>query len=201
MVFAADNSAARDAASKRESLDAQVLARALEDHLPAITAFLRLRAGGRMRKYESISDLAQSVCREVLTDLADLPAPSVDELRVWLYKAAERKLFDKHRYWRAAKRDPQRVQALSPDITAENCVFQDRGAAAWRSPSAIVGREEDLSRFENAYSRLSLEHREVLLLARILGLAHADIARLMGRSESAARMLLTRALSQLTRFC
>jgi RNA polymerase sigma factor (sigma-70 family) len=47
---------------------------------------------------------------------------------------------------------------------------------------------------ELAFDRLPDDYREVITLARIVGLSHAEIARQMGRGEGAVRMLLSRAL-------
>ena len=47
---------------------------------------------------------------------------------------------------------------------------------------------------EAAFDSLPDDYREVITLARIAGLSHAEIARQMARSESAVRMLLSRAL-------
>ena len=59
-----------------------------------------------------------------------------------------------------------------------------------------IGREE-VERLESALDRLSDEHREVIILARIIGLPHADIAEQMDRTASATRKLLGRALTKL----
>jgi len=42
----------------------------LHRYLPGLRAFVRLRASPAVRAKESASDIAQSVCREVLEDLA-----------------------------------------------------------------------------------------------------------------------------------
>ncbi len=57
--------------------------------------------------------------------------------------------------------------------------------------------QEQLAQLEAAFDRLSPDHREVLTLARIVGLPHREIAEVMGRSEAACRILLYRATAQL----
>ena len=42
--------------------------RLLEEHLPRLRAFIRLRTNQAIRARESCSDLVQSVCREVLEE-------------------------------------------------------------------------------------------------------------------------------------
>lgn len=56
---------------------------------------------------------------------------------------------------------------------------------------------EECEQLESAFERLPGEYREVLLLARIVGLSRAEIGERMGRSEGAARALLFRAQARL----
>ena len=56
---------------------------------------------------------------------------------------------------------------------------------------------EQAERIERAFQGLPPDYREVILLSRIVGLSRAEAAREMGRSESAVRNLLHRALAQL----
>jgi RNA polymerase sigma-70 factor, ECF subfamily len=57
---------------------------------------------------------------------------------------------------------------------------------------------EELGRLEAAFARLDADYREVIVLARVVGLSHAEIAARMGRTESATWNLLARALAKLS---
>jgi RNA polymerase sigma-70 factor (ECF subfamily) len=65
------------------------------------------------------------------------------------------------------------------------------------SPSRNARREERFDRLEASLERLSADHRQVIRLARIEGLKIKEVARRMGRSESAVKNLLLRALREL----
>jgi RNA polymerase sigma-70 factor (ECF subfamily) len=65
------------------------------------------------------------------------------------------------------------------------------------SPSKALRRTERFERLETALAKLSSDHRQVILLARIEGLAIREIARRMARSEDAVMQLLSRALKKL----
>jgi RNA polymerase sigma-70 factor (ECF subfamily) len=65
------------------------------------------------------------------------------------------------------------------------------------SPSKGIRRNERLDRLEAALGRLSEDHREVIILARLRDLPIKEIAKRMGRSADAVSMLLLRALREL----
>jgi RNA polymerase sigma-70 factor (ECF subfamily) len=67
------------------------------------------------------------------------------------------------------------------------------------SPSRGLRREERFERLEKALGSLSPDHRQVILLSRIEGLQIQEIAGRMGRSTSAVKNLLLRALKELKR--
>lgn len=181
--------------STRRGGRADHLAEVLESQLPRLMHYVRTQLGAKLRSRESVSDIVQSAAREVLEDLQTLPTPSREELRAWLFRAAERKLIDKARYWNAERRDPN-LEERRPDGADE--AHGDRRRPMDQRPSTALHVGEELERLEQALGSLSPEHREVILLARILELPHATIGQLMDRSEGATRMLLVRALTRLT---
>lgn len=58
---------------------------------------------------------------------------------------------------------------------------------------------EDVARLERALLRLPEDQRQVVSMARLLGMPHKEIAEVLGRSEVACRMLLRRGLVGLAR--
>ncbi|MCC6782531.1 MAG: hypothetical protein IT457_06785, partial [Planctomycetes bacterium] len=68
--------------------DREAAAELLTPHLPALRAYLRLQASPLIRARESVADLMQSVCREILQDLAAFDATDESSLRRWLFVAA-----------------------------------------------------------------------------------------------------------------
>ena len=65
------------------------------------------------------------------------------------------------------------------------------------TPERGLRREERFVRFERAYYTLSPEHQEVIRLVRLEGLQVTEVAKRLGRSQSAVRHLLLRALEKL----
>jgi RNA polymerase sigma-70 factor (ECF subfamily) len=172
--------------------DAGAVEELLALHLPALRAFVRVRMGAPLRARESSSDLVQSVCREILTQLERFQHPSEAAFKHWLFTTAERKIADRLAYWNAQKRgglEPPGERALQELFEAYKSVS---------SPSSLVARAEEVRRVEAAFDELSPEHREVIALAHFVGLSRAQIGAQMSKSEEAVRGLLFRAMARLS---
>lgn len=166
----------------------------LERHLPGVLAFVRVRAGARILARESSLDLVQSACREVLADLSRYDYRDEAGFRHWLYLSAERKILERARRDGREKRGGGR-EALTISAAEEDLLRRSWTGAV--SPSGAAIAREEIEQMELAMSRLSEEHREVILLARFVGLSHAEIGERLGKSERAVTSLLHRALAQL----
>ncbi len=157
--------------------------------LPNVTAYLRLRAGPALLARESTSDLAQSVCRDILEKAGDFRFGGETEFRMWLFTTAKRKLADRHEYWGAQKR-------AGEPATLDDAVALDAYPSIC-TPSVHAGAREQLERVEAAIRKLSPDKQQVVMMSRLMGLPHAAIAEQLGRSEGAVRVLLSRALADL----
>ena len=171
--------------------DAEAVRALVEDHLPRLRAFVRLRCGAALRARESASDLVQSACRDVLANLDGFRWEGEAAFRSWLYTAAARKVADRAEYWQAQRRDAARD---APDERALLEVYR-RSA----TPSQVAMGRESLERIESAFDELPDDYREAVVLSRVLGLPRAEVARRMGRTEVSVRHLLFRGLAQLGR--
>lgn len=170
----------------------------IERYLPGLRAFVRLRAGRVLRAKESESDLVQSACREVLQKMGTFQYRSEARFKQWLYRTAERKIVDRARYYKAQKRDA--AKEVRPNLegsSAHDAQLLDF-YRNFSTPSRAVIAKEDLQRIESAFDRLPEDYRDVITLSRIVGLSHKQIAEEMDRSEGAVRMLLYRALAELS---
>jgi RNA polymerase sigma-70 factor (ECF subfamily) len=164
-----------------------------ERNLPALVAYLRAKVGGELAERESVRDLAQSVCREVLRDLDQLQFRAEEQFRAYLFLQAARKVVDRYRYHKQEMRDPARAEPL-PTESQEAAVF---GSYASLTPSRAIGAKEDLTRVEQALQLLPEQQRDAVLLSRIAGLSYQEISRQKGISEAAVRGLVARGLARL----
>ena len=160
----------------------------LEEHLPALRAYIRHRADKLVSRKESLSDLVQSVCREVLEHMDRYEHPSSEGFRQWLFRTAERKIIDRYRYYTADKRDAGRE--IEDALAA--------GPPLFHTPSRDAMAREDLAAAEAAFQRLPEAMRSVIVLSRMQGLSHAEIAHKLQRSEGAVRNLLYRGLAAIS---
>ena len=172
--------------------DSDALELLLEQHLPRLRGFVRLHSGGLLRAREESSDIVQSVCREILTHMDRFQYPSEAGFRQWLYLTAVRKIRHRYRYWLTEKRDTDRD--VAPTVSAVDLVAC---YGSFCTPSREVAAREEISRIEAAFDRLKEEQREVILLAKVVGLSRAEIGERLGKSEAAVRTMLTRALTRL----
>ncbi|MBL8755027.1 MAG: sigma-70 family RNA polymerase sigma factor, partial [Planctomycetes bacterium] len=84
--------------------------------LPALRTFVRLRMGKALRAKEDSCDIVQSVAREVLQHGDRFQHGGEAGFRDWLFTTAHRKVVDRLRHWRTAKRQSHRDTALPPEL-------------------------------------------------------------------------------------
>jgi len=166
----------------------------LQDYLPRVRAFVRMRMGHDLRQREAASDIVQSTCRRVLAhDGKGLRFESEAQFRAWLFTAALNTIKEKHRLHRAQKRDVKQEVAAPEDSVLQ----LQAGYACMASPSRLVAAGEEVQRIEAALDLLDTDQREVISLCRLVGLPYEEVAVRMGRSPEAVRKLLSRALYKL----
>lgn len=165
----------------------------LQRYLPDLRAYIRLRSTKAVREKESSSDLAQSVCREVLEKMDDFDYRGEAAFRGWLYAKALSKVQDRAKYYKAQRRDVGREQRVDSALTSNPGVHY----AHMLTPSMVAMGRETNERIERAFDELPDDYREVLTHLRVARLSYAETAEAMGRSEGSIRGLAERALVRL----
>lgn len=165
----------------------------LLEQMPALRVFLRHQVGEELAARETVEDLAQSVCREVLQDQASLQFADASRFRAYLFLQAVRKVVDRARFHRMACRDVRREQGLPETRSvAEAGVY---GTLVTGTQVAIA--REKMVLVERALQALPEGQREAVFLSRIAGLGYDEIARQKGVAESTIRALVARGLTRL----
>jgi RNA polymerase sigma-70 factor (ECF subfamily) len=166
-------------------------------HLSALRAFVRVKAGPGVQRRESVDDLVQSVCREIIEDLDQFEYRGEDAFRAWLFLAASRKIVDRHRFQNRERRSPQREQPLArhDDDTAMEGLLGCY--ATFCTPSRVVNAREEVARIEDVLEKLPEQQREAVSLSRMMGLPYTEVAEIMDRTVSSVRSLVARGLARL----
>ena len=160
------------------------------EHLRDVRAFVRLQLDRSFRARESESDVVQSVCRNIIEKLPELQYRGRESFRSWLFKVTLNRVRQKWGFHHAQKRDLGRELTEHAHSSAElYSGICDVGA----SPSEVASLHEEAERIERAMDRLPPDYREVILLSRLVGMNHEQIAEEMQRSSGAVRTLLSRA--------
>lgn len=176
--------------------DRIAIAALYERHFPAFRAYVRLQMGALLRAKESASDIVQSVFGEVLQDLDGFTWRGEAAFRQWLFQRGHGKILNRRKHWAAAKREAAR-EAHGGNASEIDPLL----AAGYRSlltPSRAAAGREELDRLERAFDALPEDYRNAIVLARIVGLSSREMADQLGRTEAAARTLLSRALARLS---
>ncbi|HZT80318.1 MAG TPA: sigma-70 family RNA polymerase sigma factor [Gemmataceae bacterium] len=166
--------------------------------------YLRLLAeaqlGRRLRAKCDPSDLVQQTLLEAHRDFGAFQGAHERDLLAWLRRILAHNLFNQARHFAARQRDAAR------EISLEHVrAGLDRSSAALGRgladdgprPSEVAARREAEVRTADALARLPADYQQVLLLRVFEGLPAEKVARQMGRSAGAVRMLQLRALTAL----
>lgn len=154
-----------------------------------LLAYIRLRMGREMRARLESRDILQATLLKSVEHFDDFQGDHSRSLMAWLAKIAEHEIRDRADYQKRLRRDAARETTLETDPSLP---------AAARSALSQAILTEEAQRLEAALESLAPAHRDVILLRKFEELSFADIARRLGKSEDACRMLLARAMTALT---
>jgi RNA polymerase sigma-70 factor (ECF subfamily) len=147
------------------------------------------------------SDLVQETFLQACRHFDQFRGGGEKELLAWLRTILVNelaRLVEKH--LRAKKRDARREVSLDRHreaLESSSAHFEAALAGQHSSPSAQAQRRELAAQVADQLARLPPHYRDVIVLRNLEGLAFEDVARRMGRSAGAVRVLWLRALDQL----
>jgi len=156
--------------------------------LPELERHVSRRMGPELRVKESVSDIVQSTARELL-DAQRYEDRGEESLRRWLKVAAEHKIRNKLRYWRASGRS-EGQELVTPEGTP------GREGSGRPSEDAMVREESD--RLEQAIRQLAPQHGFVIRRVQLEGASYESVSSELGRTPEAVRKLHARALGRLS---
>ena len=114
-------------------------------------------------------------------------------------RIAENKLHDILKKFHADKRDIRKeISFKQEESNTKGCFYGPTEPMDMTTPSVSMRKKEALDRLEEALDTLKPEYKEVIVLKKIEGFSHAEIAERLGKSTNAVPMLLFRAMAALT---
>ena len=161
---------------------------ALEDlflrHHGRLLAFVRAHMEGGLARTLGAEDIVQETHLEAARKLAEFEDRGPASFYRWLVTIARFKISEADRARRALKR-----AAVGP--------LEDDPPAAATSPSENAMKAEGVARLREALDEIGADQAEAVRLRYLEGLAVADTAARMGRSEDAVKALVSRGLDAL----
>jgi RNA polymerase sigma-70 factor (ECF subfamily) len=177
------------------------LGRLLELYRNYLALLARTQIDRHVQGRVDASDLVQETFLDACRDFGQFRGTSEIEWAAWLRKVL---IFNLARVVQrqvvAQKRNARREVSLEEHLAAlERSSARVEAALAGRhsSPSGQAQRRERASLVADHLARLAADYREVIVLRNLEELPFAEVARRMGRSAGAVRILWVRAVDQL----
>ena len=144
------------------------------------------------------SDLVQETFLKAYQHFGQFRGQGEAELTAWLRQIMAHNLADLVRHYHLAEgRRAGREWSLEQLLTESSQALDNLLAGAAASPSESARRREMSVVLANALAELSVEQREVIVLRSLQEQDWPKVARRMGRTVGAVRMLWVRALKRL----
>lgn len=178
--------------------------RALEELIARYRNYLvilaRTGVHGALRAKLDASDVVQETLVAAFEDFERFRGRTEAQLVAWLRGIlAHRLAMAVRRYRGTAARAVDRERAIAGALDRSSAALQDLVRAPGPSPSQQAWRRERSVVLADAIAKLPADHQEVVLRRVFRHQRWDEVAREMGRSTDAARMLWTRALKRLGR--
>jgi RNA polymerase sigma-70 factor (ECF subfamily) len=179
----------------------EALGQLLELYRNYLTLFARVQMDMQLRGRVSGSDLVQDTFVRACRYFRDFRGTTEEEFLAWL-----RKIFIRcaasavQKELKSRKRDVRREISLGAHLKRlerSSQAFDAALVAPVSSPSMEATRRERAALIADELARLPKDYREVIVLRNLEGLSFDEVAKRMGRSAGAVRILWLRALARL----
>lgn len=158
----------------------------------------RMEIDSRFQGKFSASDAVQQTLVEAWKDWDRFRGDAEPQRLAWLRQILAHQLAHLARHYAGTqKRDVSREVSFDDALTRSAQRLAGIVPAGVESPSGRLCAEEQQLRLADVLDRLPDDYRQVILLRNLQELSHEEVARRMGRTEGAVRMLWVRALTKL----
>jgi RNA polymerase sigma-70 factor, ECF subfamily len=177
---------------------AGALGQLLELYRNYLSLLARVQIGRRLQGKVDAADAVQETFLEAHRNFAIFRGASEAEFVVWLRKILAARLSNLVRRYLGTKgRDVRLERAMTLEIDESSAALDQQLVSPLDSPSKLAVRREHAVMLADALSRLPADYREVIVLRHLEGIAFAEIAGRMQRSEDSVQKLWVRGLARL----
>jgi RNA polymerase sigma-70 factor (ECF subfamily) len=173
----------------------------LELYRNYLTLLARTQIDMHLQGRASASDVVQETFLDACRDFARFRGSNEAELLAWLRQVLVCNLGRLvQQQVLAQKRSVRREVSLErrlADLDESSARIEAALVGRQSSPSASAQRRERIALLADQLARLPDDYREVIVLRNLEGLAFDEVARRMGRSAGAVRILWVRAVDRL----
>ena len=163
----------------------------LTEVAPRLLGFIRLRLGRDLRRDLESQDLLQATLIKAFLRLDQFEGSGTGSLLGWMTAIANNEIRDQYDFHRRHRRDAAMRVSLGSGL--------ERLEAEIVSEVSRIHLKQKELELERALDSLDPLHREVILLRKYEELSYPESGQRLGKSPDAARMLLARAMTALSR--
>jgi RNA polymerase sigma-70 factor (ECF subfamily) len=151
-------------------------------HAPVFHVAYRM-LGDSSDAADAVQDIFLKIFRNVKGFLGD------SSLKTWIYRIAFSEILNRLRWWK--RRFRSATVSLDESTDGKGPVF--RVAASGPSPLQVLENKEREGAIQQALTKLSGEHRSIVILRDIEGFSYSEIADILGISSGTVKSRLARA--------
>jgi RNA polymerase sigma-70 factor (ECF subfamily) len=164
-----------------------------QKHQSRLAVFIRYQMSDALRRRYEIDDVLQELFLRAFRDLPHFKYQGAGSFLRWLFQIARHTLQDLARHEDRKKRKVEQ-EALSPSAASRPIVTEP---AHSQTPSRILFQRERLAQLLKSLDALAEADRELILLAKVEGLAIGEMSQLLGKDKIQISLSLHRALQRL----
>jgi RNA polymerase sigma-70 factor (ECF subfamily) len=137
------------------------------------------------------SDVVQDIFLKIFRNIGGFKGEAA--LKTWIFKIAFSEILNRLRWWKRR----HRFATLSLDEQQNGTPASEKVADSGPTPEQILQSKEQENAIQQALSRISREHRSIIVLRDIEGFSYNEIADVLGISMGTVKSRLARARADL----
>lgn len=178
--------------------DPLAVSKLLTKYCPVLRAHLETRMDPQLRARCEPEDILQQAYLAAFRSIGTFEDRGPNSFLNWVLTIVDNKLANARRALHQKMRDVVREQPAQLVTASQSCInLLDQVYAHSRTPSRVIRQDEAVGALLASIPRLPETYRRVIEMRFLEGRSVADVARELGKSETAVKKLTARALAQL----